>query len=86
VLIARRIGSFVEKALFGPVVGRLTGTRMGVFAWRANQRADLAELAELLTSGDVVPRIDGRYELADAVEAFRRLDSGAARGKILVVP
>jgi NADPH:quinone reductase-like Zn-dependent oxidoreductase len=86
VLIARRIGSFAEKALFGPVVGRLTGTRMGVFAWRANQRADLAELAGLLTAGDVVPRIDGRYDLADAVEAFRRLESGAARGKVLVVP
>jgi NADPH:quinone reductase-like Zn-dependent oxidoreductase len=86
VLIARRIGSFAEKALFGPVVGRLTGTRMGVFAWRANQRADLAELAGLLTAGDVVPRIDGRYDLAHAVEAFRRLESGAARGKVLVVP
>lgn len=86
VLIARRIGSFAEKALFGPVVGRLTGTRMGVFAWRANRPADLAELAGLLAAGDVVPRIDGRYGLADAVEAFRRLESGAARGKVLVVP
>jgi NADPH:quinone reductase-like Zn-dependent oxidoreductase len=86
VLIARRIGSFAEKALLGPVVGGLTGTRMGVFAWRANQRADLAELADLLAGGDVVPRIDGRYRLADSVDAFRRLQSGAARGKILVVP
>ncbi|MFC8799754.1 NAD(P)-dependent alcohol dehydrogenase [Promicromonospora sp. NPDC057138] len=86
VLIARRIGSFAEKALLGPVVGGLTGTRMGVFSWRPNQRSDLAELAGLLAAGDVVPRIDRRYALDDAVEAFRRLESGAARGKVLVIP
>lgn len=86
VLIARRIGSFAEKALLGPVVGRLTGTRMSSFFWRPNQRADLDELAGLLTTGAVVPRIDRRYALDDVVEAFRRLESGEARGKILVVP
>jgi NADPH:quinone reductase-like Zn-dependent oxidoreductase len=85
-LIARRLGSFVEKALLGPVVGRLTSTRIGVFPWRPNQRADLDELAGLLVAGDVVPRIDRRYGLDEAVEAFRRLESGQARGKVLVVP
>lgn len=86
VLVARRISSFAEKALLGPVVSRLTGTRMSTFFWRPNQRADLDELARLLVAGDVLPRIDRRYGLDDAVESFRRLESGAARGKILVVP
>jgi NADPH:quinone reductase-like Zn-dependent oxidoreductase len=86
VLIARRLGSFAEKALLGPVVGRLTGTRIGVFSWRPNQRADLDELAALLVAGDVVPRIDRRYGLDETVEAFHRLESGKARGKVLVVP
>ena len=86
VLIARRIGSLAEMALLGPLVGRMTGTRIGTFFWRPNQRADLAELGGLLVSGDVLPRIDRRYGLDDAVEAFRRLESGAARGKVLVVP
>jgi NADPH:quinone reductase-like Zn-dependent oxidoreductase len=85
-LIARRLGSFAEKALLGPVVGRLTGTRIGVFSWRPNQRADLDELAALLVAGDVVPRIDRRYGLDETVEAFHRLESGKARGKVLVVP
>jgi NADPH:quinone reductase-like Zn-dependent oxidoreductase len=85
-LIARRIGSFAEKALLGPLVGGLTGTRMGVFSWRPDRRADLDELAGLLETGAVVPRIDRRYGLDDTVEAFRHLESGAARGKILVVP
>ncbi|MGI5189262.1 NAD(P)-dependent alcohol dehydrogenase [Promicromonospora sp. CA-289599] len=86
VLIARRISSFAEKALLGPVVGRLTGTRMSTFFWRPNQRADLDELARLLVAGDVLPRVDRRYGLDDTVEAFRRLESGRARGKVLVVP
>ncbi|MFJ3403306.1 NAD(P)-dependent alcohol dehydrogenase [Promicromonospora sp. NPDC090134] len=86
VLVARRISSYAEKALLGPVVGRMTGTRMGTFMWRPNQRADLDELAGLLASGAVRPRIDRRYDLDDAVEAFRRLESGAARGKLLIIP
>lgn len=85
-LIARRMGSFAEKALLGPVVGRLTRTRMGTFAWHPNRRADLDELAGLLASGAVRPRIDRRYGLDDAPEAFRRLASGEARGKVVVVP
>lgn len=86
VLVARRIGSFAGTALLGPVVGRLTGTRMGTFFWRPNQRTDLDELGGLIASGEVRPRIDRRYGLDDAVEAFRRLESGEARGKVLVVP
>lgn len=84
--IVRGIGSLAEKALLGPVVGGLTGTRMRAFLWSPNQRRDLDELAGLLTSGAVRPRIDRRCGLDDAVEAFRRLESGAARGKVLVIP
>ncbi|WP_423462513.1 NAD(P)-dependent alcohol dehydrogenase [Promicromonospora sp. MS192] len=86
VLVARRIGSFAEKALLGPVVGGLTGVRMGTFVWRPNRRSDLDELAALLASGGVRPVVDRRYPLDEAAEAFRRLASGAARGKILVLP
>jgi NADPH:quinone reductase-like Zn-dependent oxidoreductase len=86
VLIARRIGSLAEKALLGLVVGRLTGTRMGVFSWQPNRRSDLDELGGLIASGVIRPRIDRRYGLDDAVEAFRRLESGDARGKVLVIP
>ncbi|MFD7021124.1 NAD(P)-dependent alcohol dehydrogenase [Promicromonospora sukumoe] len=86
VLIARRIGSFAEKALLGPVVGGLTGTRMGTFAWHPNRRSDLDELAALLVSGAVRPVVDRRYGLDDVAEAFDRLATGAARGKLLITP
>ncbi len=84
--IVRGIGSLAEKALLGPLIGGLTGTRMRAFLWTPNQRRDLDELGGLIVSGAVRPRIDRRYGLGDAVEAFRRLESGAARGKVLVIP
>ncbi len=59
---------------------------MGMFAWRPNQRADLDELAALLASGAVRPVVDRCYGLAQAPEAFDRLATGAARGKLLITP
>ncbi|TWH31520.1 zinc-binding dehydrogenase [Isoptericola variabilis] len=86
VLVARRIGSFVETALLGPVVGRATGTRMGTFAWRSNDRRDLDELGELLVSGALRPVVDSTWPLARAADAVRHLASGRARGKVVVTP
>jgi alcohol dehydrogenase len=57
-----------------------------VFSWRPNERAGLALLAGLLEQGSIRPRIDRRYRLADAAEAFRHLQSGKARGKVLITP
>jgi NADPH:quinone reductase-like Zn-dependent oxidoreductase len=47
--------------------------------------ADLATLAGLMTSGKVTPVIDRRYSLAEVPDAIRYLESGRARGKVVVV-
>lgn len=47
-------------------------------------RADLQVLADLIHAGTVTPVIDSCYTLAAATEAFRRLESGHAHGKIVV--
>jgi NADPH:quinone reductase-like Zn-dependent oxidoreductase len=85
-LIARRIGSFAEKALLGPIVGGATGVRMGTFVWRPNHRPSLEQFGGLLASGAVRPMIDSTWSLDDAIGAFDRLASGRARGKVVVVP
>lgn len=85
-LIARRLGSYAAYVLFAPLVGRITGTRMGTMFWKPNQRAHLDEFGVLLASGAVRPLIDSTWSLDDAVDAFRHLASGTARGKIVVVP
>ncbi len=45
---------------------------------------DLAALAELIETGKVTPIIDRTYPLRDAAEAFRYLDEGHARGKVVI--
>lgn len=55
-----------------------------VFFIAALRRDDLAVLSERLQSGAVTPVIDRLYPLDEAVEAIRYLETGHARGKVLV--
>ena len=45
---------------------------------------DLAVLKELLESGKITPIIDRTYPLSEISEAFRYLDQGHARGKVVI--
>ncbi len=45
---------------------------------------DLAVLAGLMQSGQVTPVIDRRYSLAEVPEAIRYLETGRARGKVII--
>jgi NADPH:quinone reductase-like Zn-dependent oxidoreductase len=45
---------------------------------------DLVTLGELIEAGKVTPVIDRTYALRDAPEAFRYLDQGHARGKVVI--
>ena len=46
--------------------------------------ADLAVLAELIDAGKVTPVVDKVYPLENTPEAFRYLDGGHARGKVVI--
>jgi NADPH:quinone reductase-like Zn-dependent oxidoreductase len=45
---------------------------------------DLVVLKELIEAGKVTPVIDRTYPLSEALEAFRYLDQGHARGKVVI--
>jgi NADPH:quinone reductase-like Zn-dependent oxidoreductase len=45
---------------------------------------DLAALGTLMQSGKLTPVIDRRYTLSEAPEAFRYLETGHARGKVVL--
>ena len=72
------------------VIGR------GIFARFLRQRihmfvgkmpaSDLAYLAELCETGQLTPVVERSYPLAEAAEAIRYLETGHARGKVIVVP
>jgi NADPH:quinone reductase-like Zn-dependent oxidoreductase len=47
-------------------------------------RDDLAVLRELLDAGQVTPVIDRSYRLNEIAEALRYLETGHARGKVVI--
>ena len=68
-----------RMAVLSPVVSQ----RMLFFLARQNKQ-DLAVLRELLDAGKVIPVIDRVYPLGDVAEAMRYLETGHARGKIVI--
>jgi len=56
---------------------------MGVMLAKVNQK-DLLELVALIQAGKVKPIVDRRYPLDKAADAFRYLEAGNVRGKVVV--
>lgn len=72
-----------EVLLLGPVASRGGSGRFQFLASETTTE-DLVYLTELLESSEVVPVIDRRYELPDVPDALRYLETGRARGKVVV--
>ena len=62
----------------------LGGKKVGLMATAKANQKDLLILKELLETGKIVPVIDRRYPLSETAEAIRYLESGRARGKVIV--
>lgn len=74
------MGWIIAAALSAPFV------RSQVAPFIATNDADtLAELGRLIEAGSVMPAIDKTYPLERTAEAFAYLDSGHARGKVVVM-
>jgi len=65
------------------VVSRWSARSERMVVVKAN-RKDLEQLAAWLARGELRAVIDARYGLEQAAEAFRRLESKRARGKVLI--
>jgi NADPH:quinone reductase-like Zn-dependent oxidoreductase len=59
--------------------------KIAIFIARVNQQ-DLTTVRELMAVGKVTPVIDKRYRLSEAREAFRYMETGHARGKVIITP
>ena len=77
--------------LFGPVtrmikvlaLGRITRQPVTFFLAKPN-RDDLTVLSDLLTAGKITSVIDRSYPLSEAPEAVRYLETGHAKGKLVI--
>lgn len=58
----------------------------GAFRFLASETTteDLVVLTELLEAGKVAPVIDRRYPLSGVADALRYLETGRARGKVVI--
>ncbi len=85
------VGAPKGNRLTGPL-GHVAGLRLAsvrssqkvVFFVAKFNKADMVVLQELLEAGKVKPVIDRRYELSETADAFRYLEEGHARGKIVI--
>jgi NADPH:quinone reductase-like Zn-dependent oxidoreductase len=59
--------------------------KLAVFMARVNEQ-DLTTLGELMATGKVTPVIERRYRLSEARDAFRYMEEGHARGKVVITP
>jgi NADPH:quinone reductase-like Zn-dependent oxidoreductase len=70
-------------AIVGPLVGRPTGTKVGVLV-APQSRKELESVIALVAQGALTPRIDEVYPLRDASAAFARLAEGESLGKLVL--
>lgn len=70
--------------MIGAIVWSLFATKKMVpFIARMNEK-DLTIMGEFMAAGKVTPVIDRRYRLNEAPEAFRYMEKGHARGKVII--
>lgn len=73
----------MTQILRARILTRLGGKRMVTFFASVN-KADLHVLAQLIEAGKVSPVIDRTYPLSQTADAIRYLETGHARGKVVV--
>jgi len=83
VMCGGRIAQMFQAILLGRLISIGSSKKMAVLSSEPS-RTDLAFMKELIESGKVKPVIDKRYSLSDAPEAFRYLQQGHARGKVVI--
>jgi NADPH:quinone reductase-like Zn-dependent oxidoreductase len=74
-----------EHMLLGPRRSRPGGKTIALMGTARPNKPDLLAIKSLLETGQVVPVIDRCYPLNETAEAIRYLETGRARGKVIVL-
>ncbi|MHA2038654.1 MAG: NAD(P)-dependent alcohol dehydrogenase [Promethearchaeota archaeon] len=78
-------GSILQAVFLGPLISIFSSKKMGLVIWKANKKEDMVFIGELIEAGKVVPVIDKRYPLSEVADAFRYLQEGNHKGKIVIL-
>lgn len=74
----------IALALFGNLKSDKPGPKVGMMGTAEDKKEDLLVMRDLLASGKIKPVIDRRFPLRETAEAIRYLETGRARGKVIV--
>lgn len=74
----------VQVVLLGTWVSRTSSQKILLMGESKPDQDDLRFVKELLDTGKVVPVIDRRYPLSETADAIRYLETGHARGKVII--
>lgn len=70
--------------IFGSLKPKNGAKRVGIMGTVKPNKKDLETLKTLLEAGKIVPVIDRCYSLSETAEAMRYLETGRARGKVVI--
>ena len=85
VLVGGPMSRIFAALLLGPLISLAGNRKMGLqMGWKPFKQQDVAILRDLIEAGKIKPVIDRRYELTQVPDALRYLESGEARGKIVI--
>jgi NADPH:quinone reductase-like Zn-dependent oxidoreductase len=84
VMAGGSMAQMFQAMLLGPLISMLGTKKMYIVSAKSNQ-TDLLVLKDLLETGKIVPVIDRRYPLSEVPDAFRYLEAGHARGKVVII-
>ena len=77
------VGVLFRALLLAPLFKRVRHKNLRLLSVPQN-RADLASITQLCEAGQIRPAIDRVYPLEEAADAFRYIEEGRAKGKIVI--
>jgi NADPH:quinone reductase-like Zn-dependent oxidoreductase len=78
------LGRMFRHMIFGSLKAKPGQKRVGVMSTVSSNKDDLETLRQLLEAGKLTPVIDRSYALHEVPDALRYLETGRARGKVVV--
>ncbi len=82
-MVGGNTAQLFQALLLGPWLSMVGSKKMGALTSTPNQK-DLLLLKELLESGKIRPVIDRRYPLSEVPAAIRYVETGHAKGKVVI--
>jgi NADPH:quinone reductase-like Zn-dependent oxidoreductase len=84
VIVGGSRATIFKVLLFGRSATKDTNKKMGLNDWHSDRNEDMKFLMELFAKEKVKPVIDKRYPLSEVPEAYRYLEEGHVKGKLVI--